>query len=47
MRLRERGREWQSRCEGGDFVRVDVCCVTDGLLMLLEVDEMDMCNCDE
>ena len=27
------------------FVCVVVCFVTDGLLMLLEVDEMEMCNC--
>ena len=45
MELRERGREWRFTCRGGVFARVVACFVTGGLLMLLEVDEMDMCNC--
>ena len=45
MGLRERGSEWRFTCEVGVFARVVACFVTGGLLMLLEIDEMDMCNC--
>ena len=45
---------WGSDRENGDslvsevcFVCVDVCCVIEGLLMLLELDELDICNCDK
>ena len=48
-----RGCAWGSDRENGDslvkevFVRIDVCCVIEGLLMLLELDELDICNCDK
>ena len=48
-----RGCAWGSDRENGDslvkevFVRIDVCCVIEGLLMLLELDELDTCNCDK
>ena len=29
------------------FVRIVAYCVIEGLLMLLEVDELGICNCDE
>ena len=47
MRLREGGSNWGFTNEGSVFVCVVACFVTGGLLMLLEVDKMDICNCDE
>ena len=45
---------WGSNRENGDslvkeviFVRIVAYCVIEGLLMLLEVDELGICNCDE